>query len=318
MKKDIKYSDAILKSFSGLEYTLDMLEFPEIYSKLLSVIPTKKINFEKFGVEGIIACEMICAAICHQLNWDVLREAMYKKANDSKLWIETDYLADISVGQVEDLLKSYEKKERIRANERASIIREIGTFMVENQMKFIDIFFENGMLKSNKKIIETLLKINVFSEDCVQKKMRLLFQNLSDYKEFALLDEVFEPTIDYHIVRLYIRRGLVKPINYIGKDFLLQHKIRKEKTMAALREVCSDALKEVCWITDLGVKEVNRIEWWIGRSVCVSGQPDCALLSQDTEWVRTCFDKCPYYKTCHTVNYGKSFIDEPIYHGKSY
>lgn len=318
MKKDVKYSNTIKKSFSSLEYTIDMLDFPEIYSKLFSAIPPQKISFEVFGVEGIIACEMICAAICHQLNWDVLRMAVFENVNRDKTVFEAKCLASISAKQIEELLHTYEKKERIRAYERAAILREIGNFMIKKELNFTELFFEEGRLKPYEVIINELLEIEVFSEDYVQKKLRLLIQNLSDYKEFTSLDKYYKPTIDYHIIRLYLRRGIVTPQNYVAKEFVSQHKIRKEQTMAALREVCSDAVRNICWITDLGIKDINRIEWWIGRSVCKNDKPDCKLCYEDAVWLKKYFDICPYYKTCHTVNGNKLYINEPDYKGKSY
>ena len=141
MKRDKKYSEAIRKGFSSLEYTIDMLDFPEIYLKLLSAIPPRKISFEVFGIEGIIACEIICAAICHQLNWDVLRMAVFENVNKCKELFEVKYLATISAEQINGLLHTYEKKERIRAEERAAILREIGQFMIKEELNFTELIF---------------------------------------------------------------------------------------------------------------------------------------------------------------------------------
>lgn len=318
-ENDANISIEIMQAFRPLDYTLETMNFPDIYQRIKCVLPPNKIMFYEFDRETMIGCEVVCAAICHKINWDVLRKSVYEYTKKFPDWLEPMSLKKITVTRVEMLLQSYDMS-RIRADERSKMLREIGQFLVNQSSSFTDIFYMQGELRDCEQIIARLQEIEPFSQDLMQKKVRLLIQTLTDYKEFEKLQFFFEPTIDYHLIRLFMRRGVVQSVNQVGRDFLTLDKTRREQTMAALRKVCADALLELCWITSMSVKEVNRIEWWIGRSVCVKGQPDCFLKGDDSRWLREEFEKCPYADTCQARNNHMEFLmlNEPDYNGTSY
>ncbi len=123
LKSDL--SSDVLGGFESLEYTLDMMEYENIYKKILSILPSNAISFEKFGLEKMIACEIICAAICHKINWDYLRQSIYERTLTNPKWLEINCLLNISANEIEELLQHYERKERIQAQERSRMIRTI-------------------------------------------------------------------------------------------------------------------------------------------------------------------------------------------------
>lgn len=310
----------ILKGFMPLDYTLDMLSFDNIYKDILAVLPQNVISFKEFEIEELIACEVICSAICHKMNWDFLREKVYKKTKLDPEWLKIKHLCNLRASEIWEILKDYNKKERIQECERCRMIRTIAKQLKEDSLSFTDIFFQNGFLKEYAQIISFFQKCTVFSIDPQQKKTQLLFQTMSDYEGFEELAKYYKPTIDYHLIRLFIRRGIVRPNNqYAYKYVFDQNIIRKENTIATLRSVCAKSLEELCWITSLNLKEVNRIEWWIGRSVCTNDMPDCSLKRKDSYWLRKKFTKCPYYYTCYAQkNNNILYINEPKYTGNSY
>lgn len=316
---DTNISIEIMQAFRPLDYTLEMVSFQDTYQKIKSVLPSNKIIFSEFDCETMIGCEVVCAAICHKINWDVLRQSVYEYTREFPNWLEPTSLKEMTSSKVEVLLRTYDIS-KIKADERSKMLREIGGYLVNHGSSFTDIFFECGELRDYEQVIANLQEIAPFSQDLIQKKVRLLIQTLTDYKEFEKFQSFFEPTIDYHLIRLFLRRGVVQSVNQVGRNFLLLDKIRSEQTMAALRKVCADSLRELCWITSMSVKEVNRIEWWIGRSVCVRGQPDCFLKGEDSEWLRAEFERCPYADTCQARNGHTDFLmlNEPDYNGTSY
>ena len=318
-ENDTNISIEIMQAFRPLDYTLETMNFPNIYQKIKSVLPPNKIMFYEFDCETMIGCEVVCAAICHKINWDVLRQSVYEYTKEFPDWLKPASLRGITGAEVERLLKAYDKS-RIRADERSEMLREIGKFLINHGNSFTDIFFSQRELRDYEQIVAKLQEIEPFSQDLMQKKVRLLIQTLADYTEFENLQSFFEPTIDYHLIRLFMRRGVVQSVNQVGRDFLILDKIRREQTMTALRKVCADALLELCWITSMSVKDVNRIEWWIGRSICVKGQPDCFLKGNDSKWLRKEFEKCPYADTCQARNSHTEFLmlNEPDYNGTSY
>lgn len=318
-EKDVKFSKEIIRAFCPIGYTFEMMTFPHIYERIKLVLPSNKILFDEFGRETMLGCEVVCTAICHKINWDMLRKSVYEYTKKFPNWLKPGALKDITDNSVECLLAICGET-KIRAEERAKMLREIGQFLVGHHIFFTDIFYGQGELRSYEQIIALLQDIKPFSQDMMQKKIRLLIQTLSDYKAFESFKNFYEPTIDYHIIRLFMRRGIIQPVNQAGRDFLALDKIRREQTMATLRKVCADALLEICWITNLDVKEVNRIEWWIGRSVCVKGQPDCFLKEESAKWLKTEFAKCPYADTCRARNGYTDLLmlNEPDYNGTSY
>lgn len=96
--------------------------------------------------------------------------------------------------------------------------------------------------------------------------------------------------------------------------------VRKESTVAALRELCAILIQRISIYTDLSINIVNQIEWYIGRSVCTEDMPDCHLKRADSEWIRLAFDKCPFYSNCCAIRYKPALlsIKEPLYRGTSY
>ena len=179
---------------------------------------------------------------------------------------------------------------------------------------------KNGTLLNYETIRNNLLACKVFANDPEEKKMQLLLQKLSAFKELSGLAKYYQPAIDYHLVRCYLRRGLLLAKSKYAKDFLEDVNIkRKESTMAAIRQLCSEVLLDVCKYTDLNTCIVNQIEWQIGRSVCVRDKPDCFLKTQDSQWVKRRFEVCPYFNTCLARRNNRLLhLNEPLYQGSSY
>lgn len=320
-KSEKEISSEINEGFDSLDYTFDMLDYGVIYNKIFLLLPQNMIMFEEFGLEKLVACEVICCAICHQINWDYLRKAVYRKTLQNPEWVEVEYLVSISVSEIKNLIGDYEKKERIQADERCKMIKIIAKRLKDANMTFLDIFMNNGNNRKYYEIERFFLNCSVFSKDPQQKKYQLLIQTLSDYSYFKDLSDYYKPAIDYHLIRLFLRRGVVRPKNKYAYQYVFEQDIvRRENTIAALRKVCSESLEDICWITSLNLKAINRIEWWIGRTVCINDSPDCELQKEDSKWLKKSFVKCPYYDTCYARKYNKNFlsINEPKYTGNSY
>lgn len=315
-------SENIKKSFQVFDFTLDMINIPDIYHMLIKILPKNETMFSKFDLETVIACETICASICHKINWDFLRRVIYIKTIKNIRWINPEYIKKIKAKEVEELLSDYDKTNRIRADERSKMLRDLGKSICKNEGNYTNIFFDKNMrMKNYDEMIDFFNRCKVFESDPESKKMQLLFQSLSDYPEFEKLNQYYMPTVDYHLIRCFLRRGIIHPVNQYAKDFIFNGDIeRTESTIGALRNVCSDAINNLSVITSLNLKEVNRIEWWIGRTICTEGEPDCFLKSGAALWLKDNFNKCPYYDHCYAINYNKDYliINEPTYKGNSY
>ncbi len=315
-------SQRILMGFSRLNYTFDVYEnYPLIYNGLKDFIPKTETSFRNFELNICIGCEMICAAICHSINWDFLRKAVKKKTTDDVAWLVPEHLSRITPNDVEQLLNGYEKKERIRASERCELLADIGKRLLKDQKSFKDLFFYSSILRSYEEIQECISQFDAFSEDPAEKKFRLLIQYVSDYEPLSSLSDYYKPTIDYHVTRMYVRRGVVLPVSQDAADFILNDEIiHRESTVGALRTVCAESMNEISWLTQVNVKTVSCIEWWVARTICVNGTPDCMLRGDDAKWARDHYERCPFYDVCKARKGENEFltIDEPKYGGKSY
>lgn len=314
-------SERITDEFDIMQIPFIGCNFNVLYHQIVEILPSEKITFNEFGLEKNIACELICASICHQMNWDFLRQAVFDKTKKNTDWINSENLSNVSTSVLNEILKKYNKPERIRAEERANLLREIGK-MVYRIGSYCNIFFDNQMnLLPYEKIREHLLLCPAFSQDPSEKKLQLLLQKLSSLKPLKGLGKYYKPAIDYHLIRCYLRRGLIFPKTQYAESFISNPSIqRKESTVGAMRKLCCEIMEQICWFTLLDISSVNLVEWHIGRSVCTQGKPDCFLKDKDASWLKAKFSKCPFYDNCVACQYKKGYItiQEPTYVGMSY
>lgn len=300
-------------------YSLDMIGIGELYRKISINVPPS-FSFIDFDLEKRIAGELICATICHKINWDFLRRAVYEHTIQDNSWMELVRLSKIKSKEMTAILANYSNKDRVQASNRGKILRSLGKYILTHYLDYTSLFFSNNHLKSQEEITFFLEQFEAFGHDPQQKKLQLLFQNLTDYQEFSDMKSWLKPTIDYHLIRCFLRRGLIRPISQQGMDYIFKDSVVYESTAASIREKCSEAIDILCWITGLDIKIINRIEWWIGRSICLEGNPDCFLEHRESQWAKASFEKCPFYHSCYAIKYNNKYltIEAPNYRGNSY
>jgi len=294
----------------------------EVYQRILKVIPKGRVSFHSFGLEKVLACEVICAAICHQINWDFLRKSVYDAIFNGAKWWRPENIGKVDANTIKSLLLDSPKKERIRAEERSEMLCSLSSLFNNNLKSFSDLFGVNeiGKQYSRTNIVENLRKAPVFSEDPGNKKLQVILHSLAHSKIIYGVEELCEPAIDYHIMRLYLRRGDIFPVSKVGREFLYDKKSRQASTVTAFRSVVSEALRYACSVSRLPVHIVNTVEWWVGRSVCLRDVPDCELNGNSSAWLHPITQKCPFSRTCFGYNCNRTLlsIGEPIYAGRLY
>lgn len=318
----ITISQKISREFDIYEVPFLGCDFEIVYSEIASILPKEAVSFSELSFENSIACEVICAAVCHQMNWDFLRRTILAKTKMDEYWLTGERLLNILEEDVDDLFMHYKKPERIRAKERCEILRDVGRCIC-NVGKYQSLFLdEEENLLPIDLIRSRLLKCTAFSKDPKEKKLQLLLQKLSNYDKLQKLSVYCKPAIDYHLIRCYLRRGLIRPKTTYAEEYLKDSTIeRKETTVGALRHLCSKLLEDIAWYTELDICTVNSIEWNIGRSVCTQDNPDCYLETDDTIWLKEKYVRCPFYKSCmarQNEENGLLHINEPGYKGTSY
>lgn len=318
---NINISGKIADEFEILSLPFLGCDFDVVYPMIKELLPNETVTFEEFGVEQAILCEIICAAICHQINWDDLRKCIYKKTKSNPEWLSLNNLEAMTASKVYEILCTYDKVERIRAEERCNIIRMIGKW-AKKFSEIKKVFFNgDGVLLDYEVIRNNILLCPVFSKDPQEKKLQLLIQKLSAFENMEELSLYYRPTIDYHLIRTYLRRGLIFGKTKHAQQYIENNLVeRKERTVAAIRMHCARMIDEISVFTGLDISTVNLIEWHIGRSVCNQDKADCELETRDSQWLKPTFETCPFYNSCMARCYNQDYlkIQEPNYNGSSY
>lgn len=322
-KKDsgASVSERVMEGFDYMVLPFFGCDFESVYPMLVQLMPKETILFDLWGQDVLIMAEVICAGICHQINWDFLRSTIFSKLTDNPEWVMPNNLSHMKESDVFSMLQLYDKPERIRAKERVSLLQEISRWGKSFPSVSSIFFNDNGDIHSKEIIRQNLLKCSAFSVDPEEKKMKLLLQKLSSFDSLRGLGSYCQPAIDYHLIRNFLRRGLLFPKNEFARDYIKKQTTeRKEGTVAAVRHVCSDLMLEICTYTGLDVNTINQVEWHMGRSVCLPDKPDCALNGEEAQWLRPQFDVCPFWNTCAARSVNKDLLEvkEPNYKGTSY
>lgn len=315
-------SESLKENFDTYDIPFIGCDFGTVYPEVFSIIPLEQFCFDEFETETAIMCEIVCASICHQINWDFLREAVLKYTRKNQRRLVASDLQCIESEDVLGMLGNYRKKENIKADERTKMLRTLGDW-ASKYNRISDVFLEKGKkLKPANKIKNTLLKCSVFSTDPEEKKLNLLLQKLDLIPLLKGIGEYAKPAIDYHLLRLYLRRGLIYARTKYAYDYINNPAVsRKENTVAALRELCSKLLSQISLYTHLSITSVNLVEWHVARSVCDRDNPDCHLMGKEAQWLKPCFNECPFSATCTARNSLSSKlldVKEPSYKGTSY
>lgn len=320
-RKQSTVSEDIYNSFSIIELPFLGCDYDLVYPEIAKILPTDHVSYGDFALDQTIICEVICAAICHQMNWDYLRQAVYDKTVLTKEWLNPSALETITEKEVEQLFSQYPKKDRIRKEERTAILHEVGTWLKSFSCVERILLSQDGQLLDYNTIVHNICLCKPFAFDPAGKKLQLLLQKISVYPGFSGLKHYYKPAIDYHLIRCYTRRGLLiaktkRAVNYL----LSEDASRKENTVAAIRTLCSEILLQTHRFTGIDVSTINQIEWNIGRSVCVKDNPDCYLERDAASWLKPAFTKCPFFDTCAARRNNNVFlsVNEPTYKGESY
>lgn len=301
LQKDLDsiFSNSIYESFEEINFNLLSYRNQLVcdYEKVSRIIPCEEVSFSEFPLYISLTCELLCASICNNINWDYLRKAIFETIKINTNWISISHLKTIKSTEIDELFKDYKHPEKVNSKMRASLLRELAV-TYEND-GFESIFFDkNNNPQNYNKLRESLLKCKVFSCDPIEKKIQLLVMKISKYDGFQNLVNECKPTIDYHIIRTFIRRGYLIMKNSNSIQFINTESIHREKTIAAVRKHCANIIYRLSDCANLSVLEINSIEWWVGRSICTEKNADCELLEMSSNWLKPSFNRCPFYNYC--------------------
>jgi hypothetical protein len=261
-------------------------------------------------------------AICHQINWDFLQDRLAEKLLVYQNEDLINKIANISSREIQKWLNDYSRPERIRAQERARLLRDIGRTLQEKWRNKALTIYEScdGYIEGTNGFLKLLESFLAFSEDPLRKKSQLLIHELVKERIFTFNDlENISPAIDYHIIRLYLRSGKVMPLHRPILELLKGHPRPRARLVRLLRSTISDALRISAGYSGLTIPDVNYIEWQIGRNVCLNKNPLCIsaknsnTIASDVATLFTGY--CPYESYCWAFTTDREWLDlqEPKY-----
>ncbi len=216
------------------------------------------------------------SAICHQMNWDFLSGRL--KAYFSAHAVDAVALSKVTARDIIEILGDYHRPERIRAAERANLLRDLGAEIIsryDNDPEGL-IAAAKGHLYGSAGLMTLLDHFEAFREDPLRKKSNVLIHEVVRQKVGRFEDEAqIAPAVDYHIMRLYLRTGRVVPVHAATLMLLQSNSAPRQRLVKLLREGVSEALSLTAFYTGMSVPEVNTFEWQIGRQICDRVHPEC-------------------------------------------
>lgn len=280
--------------------------------------PQEDFPWSSLSPEIQLTFKIAFISICHQINWDYLQSTLANKllADKNSLLAK---LCEISSRDIESWLGDYPKKERVRAKERARLLRNVGEVLREKYNSeptqlynaILGSRFDDGSYLS---ILEDFL---AYRTDPLKKKAHVLSHDLFSEKIVKFNDpENIEPAVDYHIMRVYLRTGRVVPVDEAVYPFLKGDPNPRGYLIKDLRKQVSAALKLTAHYAGLSIPDINYIEWQIGRSICLNKNPACETIKSEAgeDIQRLCKKGCPHVTSCISYNEHRPFMEfeEPI------
>ena len=74
-----RISDRLMEGFDYMSIPFLGCDFDRVYPAIGQIIPQEPILFDLWGQDVMLMAELVCVGICHQMNWDFLRNAVFQK-----------------------------------------------------------------------------------------------------------------------------------------------------------------------------------------------------------------------------------------------
>lgn len=253
--------------------------------------------------------KLAAISICHQINWDFLHARLAEHLLSSNQTEMVKRIAQVTAPELTGWLKGYAKPTRIRATERARMLRTIGECLSAQLAgdPYNLVAASHNRIAGPEGFVARLDMFEPYRVDPLRKKSNVLVQDLIRERIVAFEDQdSLRPAIDYHIVRLYLRSGRVVPLHGVVADSLKNKVRQRPRFVNALREAVAEALQLTAAYARLPLADVNYIEWQLGRSVCELNAPRCVGRERssdlDADVANLFGGPCPYVAFCLARN----------------
>lgn len=295
------------RALSGNPFSIDQFRCRDAAEVVRNFRPVHRVEpWSDLPRRSQFVFKSLFISICHQFNWDYLQMAMAS-------WLlpypelRLDDLLHTRPQDIDTLLADYPKRERVRASQRAKMLRETAATLIQLvRSGSIDMILENPALEGEQGFYNVIKTIPAYAEDALEKKARVLAHDLYREGVLAFRDpENLRPAIEYHILRLYIRTGRVYPIDSSVRQSLSgPSQPARDRLVRLLRERVQEAMNLTAFYSNIDVASLNYIEWQIGRSICIPDIPLCTFPPQGLapDVAKLCIGSCGYVGFCRAFN----------------
>jgi len=223
--------------------------------------------------------ELVFVSICHQANWDRLHSRVVDIAATDFYALLPQSLSQMDSKRFDELFGSALDSARLRRRERIALLRNLSEqsedWLGPNCPEWVT--NANIRLSGTDGLYAWLNKIRIFSADPIQKKARVFVHQLLRYGLIDVLDpENIAPAVDYHLMRLYVRTGRIRPVDEWEERLKDEDSTVRIEPITALRRAVEESMYYTATGANLRVDEVNHIEWQIARSFCLRKDPHCS------------------------------------------
>lgn len=277
--------------------------------------------WSNWSIEDKFTFKLVFIAICHNINWNYLQNTLAEKFIEDPFRLSTNFLEKVNATTFKKWLSNYDKPDRIRAKERAALIRDIG-FVLNNKFsgKAFNIYLRSdGTLYGSRGLHSLLNEFKAYSSDPLRKKANVLIHDLMRENIVSFPDiDLIEPAVEYHIMRLYERTGRVYSRKEELRAALTEGEPLTPWFIKVVRQKVAEALSYTAGVAKKTVPDVNYIEWQIARIICKANIPNCIAEKDSSnelpEDIRRIFrGSCPYIKFCYAFAHPEDLeLREPI------
>lgn len=223
--------------------------------------------------------ELVFISICHQANWDRLHQRVMDIATNDFCALLPENLLNLQPKRFDELFGSALDSARIRRAERITLLHRLAQ-QSQNWSTINGPSWVNGQrvrLSGPDGLYSWLNQMQVFSADPVQKKARVFVHQLLRYGLIDVFDsEHIAPAVDYHLMRLYVRTGRIRPLEEWEERLKEEGGTVRVEPITALRRAVEESMYYTATGAGLRVDEVNHLEWQIARSFCLRQSPHCS------------------------------------------
>lgn len=262
------------RALSGIPFKVDLFrchQAAQHLSQYHAASPVEPWTGE--STETQVAFKTLFISICHQMNWDVLQEALAEWLLPNT-YLRLDEFTDAPSSKIASLLSQYPRQERVRARERAAIFRETASALKA-------LLAPGGALRGvlvDRKLAgptgyySAIATIPAYTGDPLEKKARVLAHDLHREGIIPFADPGnLRPAVEYHLIRLYLRSGRVFPTHDAVREELIGEKhATRTRLVTVLRQTVDQAMRQTAFYAGLDLATLNYVEWQLARTICVS------------------------------------------------